>query len=29
MGDEVEVKCIGVDPQGKIKLSRKQLLMPA
>jgi len=29
MGDEVEVKCIGVDPQGKIKLSRKQLLVPA
>jgi polyribonucleotide nucleotidyltransferase len=29
MGDEVEVKCIGVDPQGKIKLSRKQLLLPA
>ncbi len=29
MGDEVEVKCIGVDPQGKIKLSRKQLLIPA
>jgi polyribonucleotide nucleotidyltransferase len=27
MGDEVEVKCIGVDPQGKIKLSRKQLLL--
>jgi polyribonucleotide nucleotidyltransferase len=26
MGDEVEVKCIGVDPQGKIKLSRKVLL---
>ncbi len=26
MGDEVEVKCIGVDPQGKIKLSRKALL---
>ena len=26
-GDEVEVKCIGVDPQGKIKLSRKQLLL--
>ncbi|MEO7426681.1 MAG: polyribonucleotide nucleotidyltransferase [Fibrobacteria bacterium] len=29
MGDEVEVKCIGVDPQGKIKLSRKQLLLQA
>jgi polyribonucleotide nucleotidyltransferase len=27
MGDEVEVKCIGVDPQGKIKLSRKVLLV--
>ncbi len=27
MGDEVEVKCIGVDPQGKIKLSRKALLL--
>ena len=27
MGDEVEVKCIGVDPQGKIKLSRKVLLL--
>jgi polyribonucleotide nucleotidyltransferase len=26
MGDELEVKCIGVDPQGKIKLSRKALL---
>jgi polyribonucleotide nucleotidyltransferase len=26
MGDEVEVRCIGVDPQGKIKLSRKVLL---
>ncbi len=26
MGDEVEVKCIGVDPQGKIKLSRKALI---
>ncbi|HAP00120.1 MAG TPA: polyribonucleotide nucleotidyltransferase [Fibrobacteres bacterium] len=29
MGDELEVKCIGVDPQGKIKLSRKALLQPA
>ncbi len=29
LGDEVEVKCIGVDPQGKIKLSRKALLQPA
>jgi polyribonucleotide nucleotidyltransferase len=29
MGDELEVKCIGVDPQGKIKLSRKALLAPA
>ncbi len=29
MGDELEVKCIGVDPQGKIKLSRKALLVPA
>jgi polyribonucleotide nucleotidyltransferase len=29
LGDEVEVKCIGVDPQGKIKLSRKALLEPA
>ena len=29
MGDELEVKCIGVDPQGKIKLSRKALLNPA
>jgi polyribonucleotide nucleotidyltransferase len=27
MGDELEVKCIGVDPQGKIKLSRKALLL--
>jgi polyribonucleotide nucleotidyltransferase len=27
MGDEVDVKCIGVDPQGKIKLSRKALLV--
>lgn len=26
MGDEVEVKCLGVDPQGNIKLSRKALL---
>jgi polyribonucleotide nucleotidyltransferase len=26
MGDEIEVKCIGVDPTGKIKLSRKALL---
>ena len=29
MGDEVEVKCLGVDPQGKIKLSRKVLLATA
>ncbi len=29
MGDELEVKCIGVDPQGKIKLSRKALLQTA
>jgi polyribonucleotide nucleotidyltransferase len=29
MGDEVEVKCIGVDPTGKIKLSRKALLAGA
>ncbi|MCD6023498.1 MAG: pnp [Fibrobacteria bacterium] len=29
MGDEIEVKCIGVDPTGKIKLSRKALLQPA
>jgi polyribonucleotide nucleotidyltransferase len=29
MGDELEVKCIGVDPQGKIKLSRKALLQAA
>jgi polyribonucleotide nucleotidyltransferase len=27
-GDKVRVKCIGVDPQGKIKLSRKALLEP-
>ncbi len=26
LGDEIEVKCIGVDPQGKIKLSKKALL---
>ena len=25
-GDEVLVKCIGVDRQGKIKLSRKEAL---
>jgi polyribonucleotide nucleotidyltransferase len=29
MGDEFDVKCIGVDPQGKIKLSRKALLQGA
>ncbi len=29
MGDELDVKCIGVDPQGKIKLSRKALLQSA
>jgi polyribonucleotide nucleotidyltransferase len=29
MGDELEVKCIGVDPTGKIKLSRKALLQGA
>jgi polyribonucleotide nucleotidyltransferase len=29
MGDELEVKCIGVDPTGKIKLSRKALLQAA
>ncbi len=29
MGDEIEVKCIGVDPQGKIKLSRKAMLVEA
>lgn len=29
MGDEFDVKCIGVDPQGKIKLSRKALLQAA
>jgi polyribonucleotide nucleotidyltransferase len=29
MGDEIEVKCIGVDPTGKIKLSLKALLQPA
>jgi polyribonucleotide nucleotidyltransferase len=29
MGDEIEVKCIGVDPTGKIKLSRKALLAAA
>jgi len=27
-GDEVRVKCIGIDPSGKIKLSRKALLEP-
>ena len=26
LGDEVEVKCIGIDPRGKIKLSMKALL---
>lgn len=26
VGDELDVKCIGVDPRGKIKLSRKALL---
>ncbi len=26
VGDELEIKCIGVDPRGKIKLSRKALL---
>jgi polyribonucleotide nucleotidyltransferase len=25
-GDEVLVKCIGIDKQGKIKLSRKEAL---
>jgi polyribonucleotide nucleotidyltransferase len=25
-GDEVVVKCIGIDKQGKIKLSRKEAL---
>ena len=25
LGDEVEVKCIGIDPRGKIKLSMKAL----
>ena len=29
MGDEFDVKCIGVDPTGKIKLSRKALLQDA
>jgi len=26
IGDEVEVKCIGIDPRGKVKLSMKALL---
>jgi polyribonucleotide nucleotidyltransferase len=28
MGDEVEVKVIEIDPQGKVRLSRKELLPP-
>jgi polyribonucleotide nucleotidyltransferase len=28
MGDEVEVKVIEIDPQGKVRLSRKDLLPP-
>lgn len=29
MGDEVQVKVIEIDPQGKVRLSRKELLGPA
>jgi polyribonucleotide nucleotidyltransferase len=28
IGDEVEVKCLEVDPTGKIRLSRKAVLSP-
>ena len=28
MGDEVEVKVIEIDPQGKVRLSRRELLAP-